>query len=155
MSNVRPLSNMQLPSPAPQVQSVSSATAVLVGAAIGNGLSYAVLFVFGLLYLWVLVAQGVPGNDAYARAYESMPYLVFAHLVGFLCLVPGGVWAAKLSSNSHIRNAALAGLLVAVFALLGNLVPYYLPVPVWSRVASVLLPLPAFLLGAVLQRRAA
>jgi hypothetical protein len=139
----------------PKVSSVRPAAAVLIGAAIGNSLSYAVLFVLGLFFLWVLVAQGIPGNDAFARAYESTRYLVFAHLVGFLCLVPGGLWAARLSETSHIRNATLAGLLVAGFALLGNLVPYYLPIPLWSRVASVLLPVPAFVVGAVLQRRAA
>src|SRR5262249_36777958 len=98
---------------------------------------------------------GVSGNNAYARAHESTLYLVFAHLVGFLCLLPGGLWAAKLSTSSQIRNAVLAGVLVAAFAFLGNLVPYSLPIPFWSRVASVLLPVPAFILGAMLQRRAA
>jgi hypothetical protein len=141
--------------PEPLLRPVGSVSAVVIGAAIGNGLSYAVLFTMGLVFLWALVARGVPGHEAYGRAYESTWYLVFAHSGGFLCLVPGGLWAARLSARSHVRNAALAGVLVTLFALLGNVVPYYLPVPLWSRIASVLLPVPAFVLGAYLQRRAA
>ena len=129
-------------------------TSVLIAAAVGYGLSYVVLFVFGLIFLWVLVGLGVPGNETLVRAYQSASYLLFAHAVGFLCLMPGGLWAARLSATSHFRNAALAGAVVAVVTLLGNLVPYSLPIPPWSRAASVLLPIPAFLLGAVLQRRA-
>lgn len=129
--------------------------AIVIGAAIGNGLSYAVLFVSGLFFLWALVAGGIPGNEAYARAYDSMAYLLFAHTVGFLCLLPGGAWTAKLSKRSCIRNAAIAGGMVAVVALLSNLVPYYVPIPFWSRVASVLLPIPAYVMGAIWQTRAA
>ncbi|MCR6480699.1 hypothetical protein NU688_31410 [Variovorax sp. ZS18.2.2] len=136
-----------------KIRAIRPVTAVLIGAAVGNALSYVVLFIFGLVFLWVLVAHGVPGNESYARAYESTSYLLFAHVVGFLCLLPGGLWAAKLSESSHIRNAVVAGALVAAFVLLGNLVPYSLPIPLWSRVASVVLPVPAFILGAMLQRR--
>jgi ABC-type methionine transport system permease subunit len=137
------------------MHSVKPSTAVFIGAAIGMALSYVVLFIFGLIFLWTLVAQGVPGNESYARAYESTPYLVFAHLVGFLCLLPGGLWIARLSAHTSIRHALYAGLLVALFSLIGNLVPYYLPIPFWSKVASVLLPVPAFILGARLHTRAA
>jgi hypothetical protein len=137
--------------PRPEVR---ASAAVLIGAAVGSALSYVVLFIFGLVFLWVLVAQGVPGNESYARAYESTTYLAFAHAVGFICLLPGGYWASRLSQRRHSRNAALAGAMVAVFAVIGNLVPYYLPVPLWSRIASIILPIPAFLLGAWLQRRA-
>jgi hypothetical protein len=137
------------------MNSVKPSTAVFIGAAIGVALSYVVLFIFGLIFLWTLVAQGVSGNDAYARAYESTSYLLFAHLVGFLCLLPGGLWSVRLSANSGFRHALYAGLLVTLFALIGNLVPYYLPIPFWSKVASVLLPVPAFLLGARLHTSAA
>ncbi len=133
---------------------VGTKVAIVIGAAIGNGLSYAVLFVFGLIFLWTLVAGGIPGNEAYVQAYESTAYLLFAHAVGFLCLLPGGAWTAKLSGRSCIRNAAIAGCLVAVVALLSNLVPYYVPIPFWSRLASVLLPVPAFVMGAMWQIRA-
>jgi hypothetical protein len=141
--------------PDPLSRPVRPAVAIVIGAAIGNGLSYAVLFVLGLLFLWVLVAQGVSGNDSYAKAYESNSYLLFAHAVSFLCLLPGGAWTAKLSEASRVRNAALAGLLVALVGVLGNLVPYDLPIPLWSRLATALLPVPAFVVGALWQTRAA
>lgn len=133
---------------------VKPSTAVFIGAAIGMALSYVVLFIFGLIFLWTLVAQGVPVNESYARAHESTPYLVFAHVVGAMCLLPGGLWTARLSANTSVRHPLYAGLLVALFALIGNLVPYYLPIPFWSKVASVLLPIPAFLIGAWLQAHA-
>jgi hypothetical protein len=136
-----------------QLQSVRPTSAVLISAAIGIALSYVILFIFGLIFLWVLVVQGVPANQSYARAYESTSYIVFAHGVGFLCLLPGGLWTAKLSSSLPIRNAAVAGVLVAVFAAIGNLIPYDLPIPFWSRIASILLPVPAFICGALLQHR--
>lgn len=134
---------------------VEPKVAIVIGAAVGNGLSYAALLVSGQIFLWALVAGGIPGNEAYVRACESMAYLLFAHAVGFLSLLPGGAWTAKLSRRSHIRNAAIAGGLVAVVALLGCLVPYYFPIPFWSRVASVLLPVPAFVMGAIWQTREA
>lgn len=124
-------------------------TAVLVGAAVGHGVSYAVLFVSRLVFLWILVAQGVPTQGLYARVYESMPYLVYAHALGFLCLVPGGYWSARFSSTSPVRSALLSGGLVAAFALLSNLMPYELPTPLWSRIVSAASPVPAFWLGAL------
>jgi hypothetical protein len=133
----------------------TAAIAVVVGAAVGYGLSYAVLFTSGLVFLWGLVFSGIHPNEAYAKAYESTAYLVFAHMIGFACLVPGGLWAAKLSQSSATRNAFAAGVVVIFFAALANLVPYYLPIPYWSRVVSLLAPVPAFLLGAYMHRNAA
>ncbi len=128
--------------------------AVLISAAIGFSLSYAVLFIMGLVFVWVLVLQGTPGNETYAVAWQSTTYLLFAHVVGGLCLLPGGLWAAKLSAKSDLRNAALAGLCVAAMALIGNFVPYDMPTPLWSSIASSVVPVPAFVLGALLARRA-
>ncbi|HEV6968675.1 hypothetical protein [Roseateles sp.] len=126
--------------------------AALLGAAVGIASSYVVLFISGLVFVWALVWSGVPENESYARAYESTAYLAFAHALGFVCMLPGGLWAARFSERAHTRNAAIAGLLVALFALTANLVPYYLPVPLWSKVASTILPIPAFMLGAAFHR---
>lgn len=124
-------------------------TAVVVGAAVGSGVSYAVLFVSCQVFLWILAAQGVPTQALYAQVCESTPYLVFAQSLGFLCLVPGGYWSARFCSTSPVRTALLSGCLVAAFALLSNLMPYELPTPLWSRIASAVLPVPAFCLGAL------
>jgi hypothetical protein len=133
---------------------VGSSVAILLGAAIGNGIAYTVLSVSALVFLWALVAQGVPIQELYTRAYQSSSYLIFAHIVGIVCLLPGGYWAAHLSRKRHFLNAFLAGFLVSVFSLIENLVPYNLPIPFWSRVASAAIPIPAFLLGAFWWRRA-
>jgi len=133
----------------------SSQTAVLVGAAVGNGVSYAALFLMSLVFLWVLRAQGVAPQELYVRAYQSTGYLLFAHAVAFLCCAPGGYWSARLGPARPYLNAALAGSIVSALALSANLMPYDLPIPLWSRIASVVIPLPAFLLGARWQRRGA
>jgi hypothetical protein len=128
--------------------------AILVGAAVGNGIAYAVFGISGLAFMWVLVAQGVPTQELYVRAYAATGYLAFAHLLGFLSLVPGGYWSVKLSPDDSSSAALVAGALVAVLSLLGNLIPYDTPVPYWSRIASVVLPIPAFMLGAWWRNRA-
>jgi hypothetical protein len=133
----------------------SSATAVLIGAAIGNGISYAVLFVFGLVFLWSLALQGVPTQDLYVKAHQSTSYLAFAHVVGFLCLIPGGYWSARLSPHKPLLTALLAGGIVAAFTATANLIPYELPIPLWSRITSVVTAFPAFALGAAWRQRAA
>ena len=130
-------------------------TAVLIGAAVGVGISYAVLFLSGLIFLWVLTTQGVPIQELYSRAYQSTPYLAFAHAFGFLCLVPGGYWSARLSITKPLLTAVLAGSLVTAFSLSTNLLPYELPIPLWSRIVSVVSSVPAFCLGALWWQRAA
>jgi hypothetical protein len=130
------------------------ATAVAVGAAIGVGAAYAVQFFFAMVFLRVLVAQGVPGPDTYARAYESNEIFVLLLASNFFGGVVGGYWSARLSSGRPRRSAVLAGVTVAVFAALQYyLPPYYLPGPAWSRLGSILLPVLAFPVGGWLLRR--
>jgi hypothetical protein len=128
-------------------------TAIFVGAAVGNGSAYAVLFLLGGAFLWTLTLRGVPTAQLYVRAYQSTAYLVFAHFAGAAGCLPGGYWAARLSESRPVRNAILAGCLVSLLALCVDLVPYELPGPLWSHAASVVLPIPAFLLGALWRQR--
>jgi hypothetical protein len=120
---------------------------VLLGFCIGNGASYAALYISGLVFLWVLVAQGVPPEEVYARAYQSTPYLVYAHILGFLAMAPGGYWTARLSSGSPVRRTLFAGALMSSFVVAQLAIPYDLPIPWWSQVASVVTPIPAFIAG--------
>lgn len=135
------------------LQKHRSTVAVLIGAAVGNGISYAVLFVCGFFFLWYLVASGVPADQAYVKAHESTGYLAFAHIVAFACLLPGGVWTAKLSQVAPVRNAFIAGLVVSALTLLAYFMPYDLPAPNWSRAVAVLCPIFAYLVGAHLHGR--
>jgi hypothetical protein len=139
--------------PLPEPEPSARITAVLTGASIGNGIAYAVLAALGMGYFWLLVLQGVPTEALYAHAFASTYYLVFAHAVGFMCLVPGGYWSARLSPNSGIAAALWAAATLAALSALDLLAPYELPIPAWSRVASLLEPFPAFWLGALLRAR--
>ncbi|GAA5165542.1 hypothetical protein [Viridibacterium curvum] len=127
--------------------------AIVLGAVIGNGICYSVLYIFGLAFLWVLAMQGVPAQETYMQAYQSVPYLLACHTLGFLCLIPGGYWCARLSRDRHLMNAALAGVLMLLFNLTANLYPYDLPIPFWSRVVSLAASIPPFLIGAALWQR--
>jgi hypothetical protein len=131
----------------------SSLTAILVGFSVGNGVSYFFLYVFATAFLWVLAAQGVPSQELYSRAYQSTAYLIFAQSVALLTIIPGGYWCARLSPRNAMVNALLAGLLLSLFAFAQLLIPYEVPNPTWSRIASVVIPVPAFLLGALWWRK--
>jgi hypothetical protein len=133
----------------------NNATAVFVGAAVGNGTAYAVLFLFGLGFMWILKVQGVPEQELYARAYQSTAYVFLAHIVGMLCCLPGGYWSARLGRQRPYFNSFLAACVVAAFTFATYLMPYALPIPFWSRVVSVVTPFLGFLLGAHWWRRLA
>ena len=123
-------------------------TASVVGAIIGLGSYYVAATVTALVVLWALIAQGVAAQQAYARLYELTWYILFAHALGALCLAYGGYWSARLSKSKPRRNALWSGLLALAFSLLQILLPYELPIPAWSNALSLLVPVPAFLLGA-------
>ena len=139
--------------PLPEHAPSTRITAVLIGASIGNGIAYAVLAALVMGYFWLLVLQGVPTEELYAHAFASTYYLAFAHAVGFVCLLPGGYWSARLSPDSGTTDALWAGAIVAALASLDHLAPYELPTPTWSRLVSLLAPFPAFWLGAALRAR--
>jgi len=127
----------------------------LIAFVIGVGASYSALYLSGLIFLWVLVAQGVPPEQTYARAYESTPYLIYAHTLGFVTTSVGGYWAARLSPNQALRVTVKAGLLASAFAFAQLSLPYDLPIPWWSQLASIAIPLPAFIAGMTWQRHRA
>ena len=132
-----------------------SATAIFVGAAIGNGTCYAVLFMFGTIFMWMLTAQGVPSHELYVRANQSSTFLILVHVVAVLCCLPGGYWSAKLGPEKPYVNSLLAAGVVAFLTFAAYFVPYELPIPFWSRVVSVVSPFAGFLLGARWWRRCA
>jgi hypothetical protein len=103
----------------------------------------------------VLALQRVPAQEIYAKAYQSTAYLVFAHVVGFMCLLPGGYWSARLSPSKPRLAALFAGCIVAVLSGAAFFMPFELTVPFWSRVTSVVAAVPAFAFGAAWWQRAA
>jgi hypothetical protein len=126
---------------------------VLVGVMVGCGLVYVVLTICVWFFVWFLAAQGVASKDIYLRVYQSDAYLLFAHAGGFLCLMYGGSWTARLTQGGAAMNAAIAGILVVAFSFMQLFVPYDVPIPMWSSVMSVVAPIPAYLLGSRLWSR--
>jgi hypothetical protein len=133
----------------------SSATAIIIGAAIGIGIAYLVLSPIDQAYFWILTFQGVPTDALYARAFQNTPYVVVTHVIGFVCCMPGGFWSARLSRRNPVRNAILAGIAITVFTAIQSIVPFPVPVPMWSQWATILIPLPAFFAGGFLWQRSA
>lgn len=128
-------------------------TQAFVGFSVGVGLTYAVLMPLGCTYLWLLVAQGVPTAQLYLKAYNSVGFLLFSHVVGFATTIVGGYWSARIGRDHTLIPATLAGLANVLFVGVQYLMPYDFPQPGWSRIVSLAAPLPAFLFGAMLARR--
>jgi hypothetical protein len=103
--------------------------------------------------LWILTAQGVPVEQLYVRAYASNGFLLLAHGVGFAATTVGGFWATRIGKDGALTAAVLAGLAFSAFVFTQYMTPYPIPQPGWSRIISVLAPLPAFILGALWARR--
>ncbi len=133
----------------------SNVAYILAGVALGGGASYIILTLTGLCFFWLLTAQGVPAQELYSRAYQATGYILVAHLIGACCLAYGGFWTARLSSSLGIAGAVVAGALLTGFTLLQMLLPYELPIPAWSQALSLVLPVPAYALGAWWHQRSA
>ncbi len=131
----------------------SPLAAVVVGAAVGYGLVYVALVLINFGYFWTLTLQGVPQEELYYRALGSTAFLLFGHLAMCPCMVAGGYWSSRLSPGGAVGAALSSAALVAALALLDMFGPFDLPIPFWSRVLSLVLPFPAFWLGAMLWRR--
>ncbi|MBE5314715.1 MAG: hypothetical protein H4O13_04855 [Xanthomonadales bacterium] len=131
----------------------SPLAAVVVGAAVGYGFAYVALVLISFGYFWMLTLQGVPQEELYYRALGSTAFLLFGHVAVCPCMMAGGYWSARLSPGGAVGAALSSAALVAALALLDMFAPFVLPIPSWSRGLSLLLPFPAFWLGALLWRR--
>lgn len=126
-----------------------TAMPIVIGFCIGNGASYAILYVSGLAFLWILVAQGVTPQHAYAQAFQSNSYLLYTHALAFFATAFGGYWTARLSQRDPVWHALFAGVGMLLFGVVQFAVPYELPVPSMSRLITIVSPVPAFLFGAL------
>lgn len=128
---------------------------LFLGVCIGSGAGYIAMGLSGVGFLWWLALSGAPMADLYREAYTNVPYLLFAHAVGFACMAAGGYWTARMAPLRAYSTAAIAGVLSALFVVLEYSIPIAWPNPFWSRALSVLLPVPGYVLGAYLCRRRA
>ena len=128
-------------------------TPIFIGVLVGAGSAYVVMSLSSLTLFWWLVSSGTPLADLYRRIYGSVPYLAFAHTAGFLCMVLGGYWTARMAGDRSTSVALIAGAIFTAFTVVQYVTPYALPIPLWSQAVSVLAPIPGYLLGACLFRR--
>ena len=88
------------------------ATAVLVGAAVGNGMGYASSYLTSMAILWALVKLGMTAQDAHRWMSSSPATLAPLTLVGLWGLAFGGYWTARLQPMTPFKSAGLAGILM-------------------------------------------
>jgi len=122
--------------------------AIWIGAAIGMGVSYPISYALMLAYTWILVFQGASVQELYYRVAQSPVLLAVSFTFGFVAYIVGGYWTARLSTDRPMRNALAAAGLLMLFGVFAYLLPYEIPIPMWARVVSLLLPIPAYAAGA-------
>ncbi len=125
-----------------------SLVAVLIGAAVGNGILYAVSSTTALIFLWCLAFHGVSPESLYLKLCESTGYLVLEYVLSLLCLISGGYWSAKLGPQSPYRHALASGTVFTLLTVIHFFYPFEIPHPIWSRPLLLVTTIPAFLLGA-------
>ena len=82
--------------------------------------------------------------------YGSSPYLPYWSLVlGLIAVAIGGCVTAWRSSSAKVFNTII---FAAIQILIGVLGALFVPAPNWFNIASVVLTIPAALLGAYLAR---
>jgi hypothetical protein len=125
-----------------------SAGAIFVGAMAGTGAAYMAMSLAGLAYVQLLLSQGVPIDHISGQLYGSPGFLVLDHALGFVGEAIGGYWVARLSTREPVAQACKAGAVNSLLSLMQFASPYVAMLPVWSRIASFVIPVVAFIAGA-------
>ncbi|MBC3935514.1 hypothetical protein H8K47_09085 [Undibacterium sp. CY7W] len=133
--------------------SVRNNAAVLFGATASCGLSNAIVFAVTSGYFWLNNTPGVPATASDVSTLAFTLTLIGAHLLSLIGPLAGGGWLAKLSASGLTRNTLLASLFAAGLCVWLQRLPHDLPVPLWSSIATLVLPLFALPLGVWLYKR--
>lgn len=128
-------------------------TAITIGFAIALGFSLGTTNLITLAYYWILTTQGVAPQDLFRYTLQSQAYLATFHILGFLTIIPGGFWAARLGQSRQMSNAAFTGLLYSIYVILGSIAPFPIPIPRWSFLLSIVIPLVACITGGAIYQR--
>ena len=126
-----------------------SVTAILIGAMVDIGGSFAVGMMIVVIEGVKLVAKGVPQEELTARLNADTGYLISAMVIGLFFSAVGGFVAAKLARRRELAHGAGAAALSLLFGL--AMADSSVDVLVWD-VLSYGLVLPAALLGAAIGR---
>lgn len=137
----------------PAATGLSASTAISIAFLFGLGLFYLLSVVTGLLTSWLLIAGGTPVQDLYTVMYESPWINLLGLVVSFVSLMVSGAIVACLRQESPYQGAIALGAISMVFVIAQYLVPFDYPTPAWSKLASILSPIPGCPLGAWLWKR--
>ena len=99
---------------------------------------------------------GIPRPEEARDLLMSPFYLVFSQLVFCTFQIAGGSFSAWLSRDRQLFSALGAGLLCSTYSLLQCILAIVQPLPLsgWSAAASIVLPIPACLMGGAVMKRA-
>lgn len=137
-----------------EVAGTHRAVQVFVGFSVGMGFAYAVLMAIYWAYSWILVGQGVAVNQLFKHTYGADGYLIATIAPGVLALMTGGYWAIRIGRDDALAPAVWAGCAYTVLAAMLCVMPYDSQSPGWSIGLSLITPIPAYLIGGLLARRA-
>ncbi len=133
--------------------SVRNSSAVLFGAMVSCGLSNAIVFAVTSGYFWLHNTPGVPATASDVSTLAFTLTLIGAQVLSLIGPLAGGGWVVKLSASGLSRNTLLASLFAAGLCVWVQRLPHDLPVPLWSSIATLALPLFALPLGVWLYKR--
>ncbi len=133
--------------------SVRNSAAIVFATMVSSGLSNIVLFCVTSGYFWLHNTPGVPATASDVSTLAFTLTLIGAHLLSLIGPLAGGGWVVKLSASGLTRNTLLASLFAAGLCVWLQRLPHDLPVPLWSSIATLVLPLFALPLGVWLYKR--
>jgi hypothetical protein len=128
-------------------------------AFLGGAVAIAASAFFGTLesniLLWVLTQRGMSPQEAYAQLFESTGANLASAAVDFLCNAAGGCVASSLASKRFIVYGIAVGVISLLFVGVMYSTPISYPSNAWTVAYSVLIPVPAAVLGGYFHARRA
>jgi hypothetical protein len=137
----------------PPESPTSTLRAVFFGLTVACGCYYLAGSLAGWTYAWALVLTGTPVAHLAIDLYSSPPFLLFCHALAAASAVTGGFWATRVDDSHARRPAFICGVLSVLLGLVLQATPFDLPIPTWSRLLGLVLPIPMYLVGASRFRR--
>jgi hypothetical protein len=122
-----------------------SIKAVIIGLLVDIGGTFAFSFVFRLLAAIVLTSAGRNSEDLEVFT-QSIVFLLCSLAAGLLFTSLGGYVTARFAAKAEMKNALAMGILSALSGVI-FLVLSHDSSPLWFNVLSLLLVIPAAMLG--------
>jgi hypothetical protein len=126
---------------------------VTAGFLLGTGLAFTVQTLSGVVLTWLLVSSGVRTEDLYSAMAESPGINLWAHLLNVAAVMCAGAATAWLKPEAPIATASWLGGVMVAFVVLQFAVPYDYPAPLWSKVLTLITPIPSAIGGALLLKQ--